>query len=202
MIVELCLVSSPSQPEERFGEFRTGLDHLEFVVATRDQLDHWAHRLDQLGIAHSGVKAPDYTVNPMITFRGPDNIHLEFFWPALIPLVRIRLRTIMSLDDRLGGTADCRAREKGADGRGRGVRHYAAADRRADYFRSKYLARSFDEVVADGVDPGPDEVAAVVQGRRRDHPHRSDVPTYGSADECQIEVGAIGDDRSRWQERK
>ena len=80
--LELCLVSYPSHPAQTFSEFRAGLDHLEFVVATSDQLDHWAARLDLLGIAHSGVKQPGYTANRMITFRDPDNIQLEFFWSA------------------------------------------------------------------------------------------------------------------------
>jgi hypothetical protein len=42
-------------------------------------------RLDQLSIAHSGIKEPDYTANRMINFRDPDNIQLEFFWPATHP---------------------------------------------------------------------------------------------------------------------
>lgn len=80
--LELCLVSYPTGPGDRFSEYRTGLDHLEFLVATREQLDLWAARLDQLDIAHSGVKEPSYTANRLITFRDPDNIQLEFFWRA------------------------------------------------------------------------------------------------------------------------
>jgi hypothetical protein len=41
-----------------FDEFRIGLDHLEFLVAHRDDLDTWVTRLDELGIRHSGVKEP------------------------------------------------------------------------------------------------------------------------------------------------
>jgi glyoxylase I family protein len=77
--VELCLVAHrPGQ--DVFDEFRIGLDHLEFLVADRDDLDNWARRLDELGIPHSGVKKPSYTGNTMLTFRDPDNIQLEFFW--------------------------------------------------------------------------------------------------------------------------
>jgi catechol 2,3-dioxygenase-like lactoylglutathione lyase family enzyme len=65
-----------------FDEFCAGLDHLEFLVASRRDLDAWAARLDQLGVAHSGIKEPSYTSNAMITFRDPDNIQLEFFWPS------------------------------------------------------------------------------------------------------------------------
>lgn len=78
----LCLVGHATNPGEPFSEFRTGLDHLEFLVARRDDLEEWAARLDELGIAHSGVKEPPYTQNAMLTFRDPDNIQLEFFWRA------------------------------------------------------------------------------------------------------------------------
>jgi glyoxylase I family protein len=44
-------------------------------VAGRDELEQWQERLTSLGIAHSGIK------DHLITFRDPDNIQLEFFWP-------------------------------------------------------------------------------------------------------------------------
>jgi glyoxylase I family protein len=65
---------------DAFDEFRIGLDHLEFLVTHRDDLDAWVTRLDELGIGHSGVKEPSYTANAMVTFRDPDHIQLEFFW--------------------------------------------------------------------------------------------------------------------------
>jgi len=76
----LCLVGHRTSRGERFDETRTGLDHLEFLVPTRDDLDEWAARLDHLGVEHSGVKRPAHTDNAMLTFRDPDNIQLEFFW--------------------------------------------------------------------------------------------------------------------------
>ena len=69
-------------PESRFSEFRTGLDHLEFLVERRADLDEWVAHLDALGVAHSGITEPSYTRNAMLTFRDPDNIQLEFFWRA------------------------------------------------------------------------------------------------------------------------
>jgi len=80
--LEICLVEYASGSREPFDEFRPGLDHLEFLVANRSDLDDWAARLDALGIPHSGVKEPSYTQNAMITFRDPDNVQLEFFWFA------------------------------------------------------------------------------------------------------------------------
>ena len=81
-VLELCLVSHATDTGEPFSEFRTGLDHLEFLVTSSDDLLGWAEKLDHLGISHSGVKAPSYTRNSMITFRDPDDIQLEFFWKA------------------------------------------------------------------------------------------------------------------------
>jgi glyoxylase I family protein len=79
--LELCLVAHRSG-EGSFDAFRIGLDHLEFLVAQRRDLNAWAARLDELGIRHSGVKEPPYIANAMLTFRDPDDIQLEFFWRA------------------------------------------------------------------------------------------------------------------------
>ncbi len=81
----LCLVGHASNPGEQFDEVRTGLDHLEFLVGSREELHEWADRLDELGIGHSGVKNLSYTDNAMLTFRDPDNIQLEFFWRSSLP---------------------------------------------------------------------------------------------------------------------
>jgi glyoxylase I family protein len=81
----LCLVGHDGNDGQPFSEFRTGLDHLEFLVDQRSDLDEWVARLDQLGIEHSGIKEPDYTENAVLTFRDPDGIQLEFFWRAASP---------------------------------------------------------------------------------------------------------------------
>jgi glyoxylase I family protein len=76
----LCLLSHGQHSGDPFNETRTGLDHVEFFVSSEDELDGWASWLDDLGVAHSGVKHPSYTANRMVTFRDPDNIQLELFW--------------------------------------------------------------------------------------------------------------------------
>lgn len=63
---------------ETFDEQRTGLDHVAFAI-DRDELDSWVSRLDELGIAHGGIKHAHYGSG--ISFRDPDNIALEFFAP-------------------------------------------------------------------------------------------------------------------------
>jgi catechol 2,3-dioxygenase-like lactoylglutathione lyase family enzyme len=80
--IELCLVGHRSNAGEPFSESRTGLDHLEFLVDDRVDLDEWAARLDELDVAHSGVKVAPASRNAMVTFRDPDNIQLELFWHA------------------------------------------------------------------------------------------------------------------------
>lgn len=62
---------------DRFDETRVGLDHFPLQVPTRDELEKWAARLDELGIAHSGIK--DVAYGSIITFRDPDNTQAEFF---------------------------------------------------------------------------------------------------------------------------
>jgi catechol 2,3-dioxygenase-like lactoylglutathione lyase family enzyme len=64
----------------RFDEARTGLDHVGLNVATRAELDAWTAWLDELGIAHSGVRSGDQPFPfATVVFRDPDNIQLELF---------------------------------------------------------------------------------------------------------------------------
>jgi len=79
-VLTLCLLRHEENMGDPFNETRTGLDHIEFFVSSEHELDAWVTWLDQVGVAHSGVKAPSYTANRMVTFRDPDNIQLELFW--------------------------------------------------------------------------------------------------------------------------
>ncbi len=62
-----------------FDERRIGLDHLAFACSRRGDLEAWAVRLEELGIANGGVADADYGSG--LSFRDPDNIALEFFAP-------------------------------------------------------------------------------------------------------------------------
>jgi glyoxylase I family protein len=62
---------------DRADERRTGLDHISFALPGSAELEQWQTRLDELGIAHGGVKKAHYGSG--ISFRDPDNIALEFF---------------------------------------------------------------------------------------------------------------------------
>jgi len=65
---------------EQFDEARTGLDHVGFNVASRQELEAWTAWLDELGVEHSGIRTGDLPF-PFATlvFRDPDNIQLELF---------------------------------------------------------------------------------------------------------------------------
>jgi catechol 2,3-dioxygenase-like lactoylglutathione lyase family enzyme len=64
---------------DAFDERRPGLDHVAFGCASRAELDEWAARLDELGVAHGEVIDAHYGSG--LSFRDPDNIALELFAP-------------------------------------------------------------------------------------------------------------------------
>src|SRR5919205_2150973 len=57
-------------PEGDFSEFRVGLDHVAFGVADRAELEKWARRLDELGIAHGEIKDASYGPGPGLPDPG------------------------------------------------------------------------------------------------------------------------------------
>jgi len=65
--------------DERFTEFRVGLDHVSFGCANRAELQTWVERLDNLGVEHGGIVDAHYGSG--LSFRDPDGIALEFFAP-------------------------------------------------------------------------------------------------------------------------
>ncbi len=66
-------------PDERFSEFRVGLDHVAFACADRTHLERWMDRLNELRITHGGIVDAPYGSG--LSFRDPDGIALEFFAP-------------------------------------------------------------------------------------------------------------------------
>jgi catechol 2,3-dioxygenase-like lactoylglutathione lyase family enzyme len=65
---------------DEFDEARTGLDHVGFNVASREELDAWTAWLDELGVEHSSVRVGDEPFSfATLVFRDPDNIQLELF---------------------------------------------------------------------------------------------------------------------------
>jgi glyoxylase I family protein len=67
-------------PAAPFSELNVGLDHIAFGCADRSELEKWVGRLEELGIAHGGIK--DAAYGSGLSFRDPDGIALELFAPA------------------------------------------------------------------------------------------------------------------------
>ena len=65
---------------DQFDEFRTGLDHFAFSVASRSELEAWERELQARGIECSPIA--ETPIGSVIVFRDPDNIQLEFWLPA------------------------------------------------------------------------------------------------------------------------
>ena len=70
-----------------FDETSIGLDHLALNVGSREDLDAWAARLDELGVARSPIAEQDTW--DVLVFRDPDNIQLELFFLKVDPSVII-----------------------------------------------------------------------------------------------------------------
>jgi glyoxylase I family protein len=63
---------------DRFDEFRVGLDHLSFSVASRAELDRAVTILDQHDVPHGTIEdmGRDFGLY-VLAFRDPDNIQIE-----------------------------------------------------------------------------------------------------------------------------
>jgi catechol-2,3-dioxygenase len=72
--VGLGLVELSTSARDEFTPFRTGLDHLCFLVPTFQDLETWAKRLSDRGVDHSGIVPTPF--GPIINFKDPDGIAL------------------------------------------------------------------------------------------------------------------------------
>ena len=68
-------------PNDRFSEFRIGLDHLSFTAPSMDALRELADKLIASGVDTKGVEQFAPTGNWYVAFRAPDNIQLEYWLP-------------------------------------------------------------------------------------------------------------------------
>jgi glyoxylase I family protein len=74
------LVHFANGANDEFSPFRTGLDHLCFAVANREEVEAWARRLDERGVANAGVE--EMKTSPVVHFKDPDGIALAI---AVLP---------------------------------------------------------------------------------------------------------------------
>ena len=72
--------SSHPLPDDRFNEFRLGLDHLSFNAPSETVLYSLAEQLQAAGVDTKGVETY-HTGNKYVAFRDPDNIQLEYWLP-------------------------------------------------------------------------------------------------------------------------
>ena len=73
------LHTHPDAAEGGLAARRAGLDHVAFACTDRAELASWAARLDEMGVAHGGIKDAHYGSG--VSFRDPDGTALEFFAP-------------------------------------------------------------------------------------------------------------------------
>lgn len=67
--------------DDTFHEDRAGLDHVSFSVADMAALEDAVAVLDELGVAHDGIKDLGDAGIAILEFRDPDNIALELTAP-------------------------------------------------------------------------------------------------------------------------
>lgn len=67
-------------PEDRFNEFRIGLDHLSFNAPSEAALQSFAEHLQSHAVETQGVETY-HTGHRYVAFRDPDNIQLEYWLP-------------------------------------------------------------------------------------------------------------------------
>jgi glyoxylase I family protein len=74
----LGLRDQDGHSDDRFDEFRVGLDHVSFTVGSRADLDGAVRILDQWGVPHGEIEdlGSDFGLY-VLAFRDPDNIQLE-----------------------------------------------------------------------------------------------------------------------------
>jgi glyoxylase I family protein len=72
--------SSHPVTDDRFNEFRIGLDHLAFTAPSETALQSLADQLQSAGVHTRGVETY-HTGNKYVAFRDPDNIQLEYWLP-------------------------------------------------------------------------------------------------------------------------
>jgi catechol 2,3-dioxygenase-like lactoylglutathione lyase family enzyme len=75
----LALLNHEGAAGGAFTELDTGLDHIGFTAATREDLEDWERRFDEHGVVYTPTREAEFGWH--LNFRDPDNIALEFYAP-------------------------------------------------------------------------------------------------------------------------
>ena len=65
--------------DDRFSEYRIGLDHLAFAVEDRAELDGLVERLRAADVETEGVETDPVLGKEYVAFRDPDNVQCEAY---------------------------------------------------------------------------------------------------------------------------
>lgn len=65
--------------DDRFSEYRIGVDHIAFAVEDRAELDSLVERLATAGVETKGVEIDPALGKELVVFRDPDNVQCEAY---------------------------------------------------------------------------------------------------------------------------
>jgi catechol 2,3-dioxygenase-like lactoylglutathione lyase family enzyme len=65
--------------DDRFSEYRIGVDHLGFGVDDRATLEGLVERLEAAGVDTAGIETDPVLGKEYVCFRDPDNVQWEFY---------------------------------------------------------------------------------------------------------------------------
>lgn len=65
--------------DDRFSEYRVGVDHLAFGIEDRGELDSLVDRLRAAGVETQGVETDPVLGKEYVAFRDPDNVQWEAY---------------------------------------------------------------------------------------------------------------------------
>jgi glyoxylase I family protein len=71
----LALLVHDGGTGQAFSELNVGADHLGLASASREELEWWQARFDELGVTYTPIR--DETFGSHLNFRDPDDIALE-----------------------------------------------------------------------------------------------------------------------------
>jgi glyoxylase I family protein len=75
----LFFTRSDQRRQGLYDKEQVGLNHMAFGVRTLEELRTVEAELNQLGIAHSGIKLDRYGLKEFIWLDDPDGIRIEFY---------------------------------------------------------------------------------------------------------------------------
>jgi glyoxylase I family protein len=65
--------------DDRFSEYRIGVDHLALGVEDRAELEGLVKRLEGAGVHTEGIEFDPVLAKDYVAFRDPDNVQWEFY---------------------------------------------------------------------------------------------------------------------------